>query len=60
MNTYVITCRGAHAGRSTIQATNIHTAIKKVFYPMRPWLGRNIAETIKKGEKVTIEVERIA
>ena len=57
MNTYVITSTGAIMGRTTVKATNIHTAIKCAYYPYKP--GVTQALIIKRGEKVTIQVERI-
>jgi hypothetical protein len=58
MNTYHITCYGTVLGRTTVRATNIHTAIKKLLYPTEGRLPRR-AFTIKKGEEITIKVERI-
>ena len=56
MNTYILTSHGAIEGRTRVEASNIHTAIKKAYFPME---FRRKALSIKKGEKVTIEVERI-
>ena len=58
MNTYTITCKkGDLIGRAQVEASNIHTAIKRALYRSEPGLPGK-ALSIEKGQKVTIEVER--
>ena len=61
MNTYVVEVVGPPEqvnpwmGMATVEASNPHTAIRRVLYPIHN--GRK-AVRIKRGEKLTIHVER--
>lgn len=58
MNTYVVDYQMPFGvGHSqTVEATNIHTAVKKVLYPLS--VGRKPV-AIRRGQTMTIRVERI-
>ena len=58
MNTYLVDYQLSTGERHflEVQASNIHTAIKKVLYPMG-FRTRTVA--IRKGEYMTVRVERI-
>lgn len=58
MNTYSVSYQGPFATKSVqVQATNIHTAVKKVLFPITA--GRKPV-AIRRGQSMTIRVERIS
>ena len=58
MNTYRVSYHSPLGEQSIeVMASNIHTAVKKVLFPMR--LGRTPVG-IRKGQVMTIRVERIS
>ena len=58
MNTYSVSYLGPFVdGQARVQATNIHTAVKKVLFPIT--VGRK-PMAIRKGQSMTIRVERIS
>lgn len=56
MNTYSVSYQGPFATKSVqVQASNIHTAVKKVLYPTE--FGRKPV-AIRRGQSMTIRVTR--